>query len=277
MLGAAGFVGSHVADQVEKKGVSCLRLGRSDIDLLDENASDFLQQTVSADDSLVVISAEAPVKNNQMLERNIRMIANVCSALEKVQPRHVIYVSSDAVYADSMQPLSEDSCAQPGSLHGVMHLAREVMLANAYSGPLGIIRPTLIFGATDPHNGYGPNRFRRLAAKGNDIILFGEGEEKRDHILVDDVAELIVNMLWHRSAGVLNAATGNVHSFREIADMVVALFEQPVKVQGSERVGQMPHNGYRPFDPTETFRAFPDFNYTELQKGLELTHSQKQE
>jgi hypothetical protein len=27
----------------------------------------------------------------------------------------------------------------------------------------------------DPHNGYGPNRFRRLAAAGQEIVLFGEG------------------------------------------------------------------------------------------------------
>jgi nucleoside-diphosphate-sugar epimerase len=40
----------------------------------------------------------------------------------------------------------------------------------------------------DPHNGYGPNRFRRLAAAGQEIVLFGGGEERRDHVLVDDVA-----------------------------------------------------------------------------------------
>ena len=47
---------------------------------------------------------------------------------------------------------------------------------------LAILRPTLIYGAGDPHNGYGPNRFRRLAATGKPIILFGEGEERRDHV-----------------------------------------------------------------------------------------------
>jgi nucleoside-diphosphate-sugar epimerase len=37
----------------------------------------------------------------------------------------------------------------------------------------------------DPHNGYGPNRFRRLAAGGEEIVLFGEGEERRDHVQVE--------------------------------------------------------------------------------------------
>ena len=80
-----------------------------------------------------------------------------------------------------------------------------------------MLRPTLIYGAGDPHNGYGPNRFRRQAAKGEPITLFGEGEEKRDHVAVEDVARLAVRMLMHRSTGVLNAVTGSSTSFRDIA------------------------------------------------------------
>jgi UDP-glucose 4-epimerase len=41
------------------------------------------------------------------------------------------------------------------------------------------VRSTLIYGEGDPHNGHGPNRFRRLAAAGQEIVLFGEGEERR--------------------------------------------------------------------------------------------------
>lgn len=203
-----------------------------------------------------------------MLERNIRMMRAVTDTLTKVQPAHVIYVSSDAVYADSTEPLSETSCAEPGSLHGVMHLARELMLKDTAKGPLAILRPTLIYGASDPHNGYGPNRFRRLAAAGKDIQLFGEGEEQRDHVDVRDVAELIRLIANHRSAGVLNAATGTVTSFREIADLVIDLAAADVTVKGSPRQGAMPHNGYRPFDPRATMAAFPDFKYTSLRDGL---------
>jgi nucleoside-diphosphate-sugar epimerase len=76
----------------------------------------------------------------------------------------------------------------------------------------------------------------------------------------------------HRSTGVLNGATGEVHSFREIAEMVAAQVSEPPAIQGSPRSGPMPHNGYRPFDPAATFRAFPDFRYTRLADGLALTH-----
>lgn len=268
----AGFIGNAAADALAGEGVAVQRLGRKAVDLLSDGAGDALTGLLRADDVLVVVSAEAPCKNGAMLERNIRMMNAVVSALKAQPVEHVIYVSSDAVYADSPDPLTETSCAEPGSLHGVMHLARERMLLDEAGVPVGILRPTLVYGASDPHNGYGPNRFRRLALEGRDIVLFGEGEERRDHVLVDDLGDLVRRMVLHRSTGVLNGATGEVHSFRAIAEMVVAQVAEPPAIKGSPRSGPMPHNGYRPFDPAATFRAFPDFRYTGLADGLALTH-----
>jgi nucleoside-diphosphate-sugar epimerase len=126
----------------------------------------------------------------------------------------------------------------------------------------------LLYGAADPHNGYGPNRFRRCANSGEDIVLFGEGEERRDHVTVNNAAEVIFRVLQRRSIGTLNIATGEVHSFREIAERVVALSPQKVGVKTCPRNGPMPHNGYRPFDISACRDAFPDFSYTPLDIGL---------
>ncbi|MFX4220650.1 MAG: NAD-dependent epimerase/dehydratase family protein [Thalassobaculum sp.] len=270
----AGFVGGAAADAIEAAGGRVERIGRAQVDLLGDLASDFLAEQLRADDVLVVVSAEAPCKDGAMLERNIAMMNTVVAALKQQPVAHVVYVSSDAVYKDKMEPLSESDCAEPGALHGVMHLARERMLLDESGVPVGILRPTLVYGAKDPHNGYGPNRFRRLAIDGKDITLFGEGEEKRDHVLVDDLGELIKLMVMHRSKGVLNGATGEVHSFREVAEMVVSHVPRRIMIKGSPRSGPMPHNGYRPFNPSATFHAFPDFRYTPLAEGLAKVHRQ---
>jgi nucleoside-diphosphate-sugar epimerase len=157
-----------------------------------------------------------------------------------------------------------------------MHLAREQMLLTAAGEtPLAILRPTLVYGAGDPHNGYGPNRFRRQASRGETIVLFGEGEERRDHVDVDDIAEIVSLVLAHRSAGVLNIATGTVASFRDLAEKAVALAARPVAIKGSPRNGPMPHNGYRSFDPAATFKAFPGFRYTAIDAGLARAQHQE--
>jgi nucleoside-diphosphate-sugar epimerase len=149
-----------------------------------------------------------------------------------------------------------------------MHLARELAFCAEVKAPQAHLRPTLIYGASDPHNGYGPNRFRRLAAEGKDIVLFGEGEERRDHVCIDDVAEIVVRVLKHASVGALNIATGEVHSFRDIAEQAAAISGKRSAIKGSPRSGPMPHGGYRPFDIAACRKAFPDLEYTALREGM---------
>lgn len=268
ILGSAGFVATATIRRLEALGAPVLALPRTELDLTSADASTRLADILRPDDSLLFVSAKAPVKTEAMLIENIRMGAAVCEGLKKSPASHVVYISSDAVYADSESPLTERSCAQPGSLHGVMHLTREVMLANAFSGPLCFLRPTLIYGIGDPHNGYGPNRFMRLAAAGDNIVLFGEGEERRDHVCVEDVAEIISRVLWHRSKGVLNIAVGEVVSFEEIAKQVTHLLPSATRINVSSRMGPMPHNGLRAFDVANLHAAFPDFRCMPLDEGL---------
>ena len=263
IMGAGGFVGSTIRRKLEAAGASILALTRAEVDLLQPEAGALLASVLHPKDSFVAASALAPVKSAEMLRDNIIMIAAMAEALKARPVAHVLNIGSDAVFADCDALLTEASCRAPSSLHGIMHLTREVMLAEAAcQAPFATLRPTLIYGGDDPHNGYGPNRFQRLAQKGQDIVLFGEGEERRDHVWVEDVAELAVRILLHRSSGSLNAATGTVISFRDCAEAIVELYRSASRIIGSERSAPMPHNGYRAFDPSATRRAFPDFRYT---------------
>lgn len=275
VVGAGGFVGKATVGKLTTQKLNVVGITRQDVDLLSEGAVARLVSSLRTEDTLVVIAARAPVKSDSMLIENLRMMETVCAALHSVPVGHVIYISSDAVYADAAGPLNETSCAQPVSLHGVMHLAREVMLANAWNGPLCVLRPTLIYGAADPHNGYGPNRFRRLANRGEEILLFGDGEERRDHVYIDDVAEIIARCIVHKSVGTLNIATGNVVTFREIAERIARLVPTPTSIRSIPRTGLMPHGGYRAFDVSSTTRAFPDFGYTPLELGLVLSQNRE--
>jgi nucleoside-diphosphate-sugar epimerase len=268
VLGAGGFIGGAIAHRLRSEGIEVLALGRNSCDLLAADAGNRLSAQLESDDTLVFVSANAPVKNVAMLIENIRMGEAVCMALKDRPVAHVIYISSDAVYKDSAEPISESSCAEPGSLHGVMHLTREVMLRSDFTGPLAFVRPTLVYGIDDPHNGYGPNRFRRFAAGGKDLVLFGEGEERRDHVAVADIAELVLRMILHRSTGIANAVSGEVVSFRTLAEFIAGQFPSRVAVKGSLRTGPMPHNGFRPFAPSAALTTFPGFTFTPWRKGI---------
>jgi nucleoside-diphosphate-sugar epimerase len=270
ILGRRGFVAGAVVKRLERQAVETLALGSNEVNLLTSGASDALAGRLTETDSLVVVSAIAPCKDIQALIDNLTMMRAACEAIGRVRPAHTLYISSDAVYADEANPVREGSCAAPASLHGMMHAARELMLKTAVVGaPLCILRPSLLYGAADPHNGYGPNRFRRVAAEGKAVMLFGEGEEKRDHVLIDDLAEIVDLCLAHHSVGVLNVATGTSASFREVAERVAGLFEGAPPVEGTPRQNPITH---RHFDITACRKAFPRFRYTALAEGLAKAH-----
>jgi UDP-glucose 4-epimerase len=265
VVGAGGFVGGAAAARLDRDKVPLLRLTRNEVDLLAGDAQAKLAAHLQPDDSVVFVSALAPARNSTMLVQNLNMAEAAVRALAEKPIAHLVYISSDAVYADDVNPVTERACCQPSSIHGMMHAARELMLKSAVAAPVAILRPSLLYGRLDPHNGYGPNRFRRLAAKGETITLFGEGEEQRDHVLIDDVAELVALVLGHRSRGVLNIATGVSTSFRAVAEMVAALAPGPVAIKGTPRQNPVTH---RHFDIADCLKAFPQFHFTPLSDGL---------
>ena len=265
VIGAGGFVGGAVVRRLTRDGVPAHGLTRKELDLLADGAADRLTAALDPDDSAVFVSALAPARTPALLVQNLRMAEAVGKALAARPVAHVVYISSDAVYADDANPVTERSCCQPSTLHGMMHAARELMLKTDVKAPLAVLRPSLLYGARDPHNGYGPNRFRRLAEKGEAITLFGEGEEQRDHVFIDDVAQLVALALSHRSRGVLNIATGVSTSFRDIAEKVVSLAGSRSEIRGTPRQNPITH---RHFDITDCLKAFPKFRYTPLDEGL---------
>ena len=270
IMGANGFVGRASAGRLARAGATVVPLSRTDVDLLSTGGAAALSASLTPDITLVVTSAIAPVKTTAMLLDNLRMMQSVIEAVKAAPVAHLIYISSDAVYADAPGLLTEASPAEPGSLHGVMHLAREVMLRSELPHiPMAFVRPTLIFGPGDPHNGYGPNRFMRLARAGEPLVLFGKGEEQRDHVFIGDVAEIVARCAMHRATGIVNAVTGTVTSFRMIADMAAAYATPSVQVVDTARTGSMPHNGYRAFDAGLITRLFPDLTMTTLPEGLD--------
>lgn len=271
VLGARGFLGRALVGALASHKVPALPLGSHDIDLTAPGASTKLATQLRAGDTVVVFSALTPDKGRgpETFLKNTQIATAVCTALETVPPAHLVYISSDAVYPMTVGLVSEASPAEPPDLYGAMHLCREIMFKSTVKAPVAVLRPTLVFGAEDTHNSYGPNRLRRAARKDGRIALFGEGEETRDHIYVDDVAELIVLTLVHRSAGTLNLASGRSVSYAELARKVAALFDHKIEIGGSPRQNPVTH---RHFDITALRKAFPTFVFTPLEEGLSHAH-----
>jgi UDP-glucose 4-epimerase len=272
VLGAGGVLGKALLGRLKSNNIVSLGLGSAEIDLQEASAADELRSLLNANDAVVFLSALTPDKGRDVatLMKNLRMAEAVASAVRAAQCRHVIYMSSDAVYPFGNGLVDETTPADPVDLYGLMHKAREVIMMNSVPADrLAILRCTLVCAADDTHNSYGPNRFRRQAAEDGKITLGGEGSETRDHVFADDVAELVRLVLLHRSSGVLNAVSGRSHSFAEVARLVAARFDPPAQVVFAGGSASVTHRHY---DPTALHQAFPNFHFRTLENVVAEVH-----
>jgi nucleoside-diphosphate-sugar epimerase len=267
VIGGNGFIGRAIISRLRDEGVETIPITRDDGDLSEPSSVKKIAKKIENSDVVIAAAAAAPAKNLQDFEINIKIMRNIFSVVKIAEPAHLINISSDAVYGDLPLPLNEDSPKAPFSFHGLMHLTRELTFSSL-ALPMMNLRPTLVYGPSDPHNGYGPNKFGRAAMLNEDIALFGNGDERRDHVYVEDVAELVKLATFHKSVGCLNAVTGEVWSFREIASMVIEITQSNSKIVSTQRSGPMPHNGLRTFDNSAVYEAFPNFQFVKLPDGL---------
>src|SRR5690349_777224 len=90
ILGPRGFVGGAIMHDLS--GGQLLGLGRQELDLLAENASERLSSLLRPDDALVIVSAIAPCKTYGNMLDNVRMVASVCDALTRQPVAHLVYI-----------------------------------------------------------------------------------------------------------------------------------------------------------------------------------------
>lgn len=269
LLGGSGFVGKAVAASAGRRGFEVCSLGSADIDLTSASAAEKLRALIAPSDIVVMLSVLAPSRGRDTptMLANLRMAETAVTAFDAATPAHIVYVSSEAVYGTDVARVTADTPAQPTDLYGTMHRMRELMFAERFADRLAVLRPSLIYGAGDPHNSYGPNRFRRQARKDLRIPLFGGGEETRDHVYVADVAEVILRVALRRSCGTEIVAFGQSISFKDVAASVARHFSDAVAIVPSDRKNPITHRSY---DILGLRKAFPDLILHEIERGIGL-------
>lgn len=267
IIGSGGFISTEVEKLIKKNKKKLLLLPRKKIDLLKKFQVKKLKKLIKKDDFILFIAAKAPAKNLKMFKQNINMAKNFSKQICNINFKKLIYISSDAVYSDSKFKLIENSKKKPKNLHGLMHLEREKIFKNSFDNKkILILRPTLVYGKNDPHNGYGPNKFFRESIKLKQISIFGNGEELRDHIWIGDLSKLIYKFIFSNLIGEYNLVSGKLISFHKIARIISKLHGSTIiKIK---RKGKMPHNGYRPISNSKVLNFFPKFKFSKIENVI---------
>lgn len=243
LLGGAGFIGSRLSQLLTVKGIRWIAPSSSTLNLISGECISKLQKLYNEDDCLIILATLSPYRGRdvQTFCDNMRIADNIHKSIDN-RISTIVYISSDAVYEKSEEIVRDDTHPSPSSLYGVMHRARELLFKD-FSDRLLVLRPTMVFGQDDPHGVYGPNKFLKTSRELGKIVLFGEGEERRDYIEVGDLASLIVCAIQNTLRGNFNMVSGVSHNFRSIADEIISKLPS-TKLEFSARRNEILHRQY---------------------------------
>ena len=155
------------------------------------------------------------------MEVNVGGTFNVLEAARANRIPKVIFASSGAPLGEVEPPIHEELAPHPVSPYGASKLAGEAY-CSAYNKTFGINTVALRFG-----NVYGPGsgkktsvvaKFIRQALEGKPCVIFGDGNQTRDFIYIDDLTNAIFLSLQRQIGGeTFQIATGREHSIAEVS------------------------------------------------------------
>lgn len=140
--------------------------------------------------------------------------------------QRIVYLSTIDVYAPA-DIISESTPTLPAGLYGWSKLYCENMIS-CYAGQRGITSQILrighVFGpGEEAYQKFLPVSIRRII-RGEDVELWGEGNELRSLIYIDDVIQAILAALRRpESSSPVNIVSGRALSIRSILDQLIAI------------------------------------------------------
>ena len=245
VTGGAGFIGSHLAEALVKRGERVRVLDNfatgkrenieafaGDIELVEGDLRSLEQVRRAVQGMEIVLhqgalpsvpkSVEDPVGTN---ESNITGTLNVLIASRDAGVRRVVYAASSSAYGDS-PTLPKEETMKPGPLspYAIQKYVGELYCRNfheLYGLETVALRYFNVFGPRqDPASQYAAviPKFITALAEGRPPTIYGDGEQSRDFTYVENVVQ--ANLLAARADGVagemMNFACGERYTLNEI-------------------------------------------------------------
>jgi UDP-glucuronate 4-epimerase len=272
ITGAAGFIGSHLAEYLVHLGYQVIGLDNFDdfyspaikwnnIHALKEEKNFNLKQGDIRDESLLAhifqmndinvvihMAARAGVRpsiQQPLLYQDIN-IGGTLKLLEVSRTHDVnkfIFMSSSSVYGlNNDLPFNEDDKVEsPTSPYAASKAAAELYCHTynvLYGLPVIVLRLFTVYGPRQRPE-MAISHFVRMIDSGKTISLFGNGTSKRDYTYVDDIIDGIYKSMTYMSSGFEIFNLGDSHPIG--LDYMVSLIEENLKKKAMiERLPEQP-------------------------------------
>ena len=267
ITGGAGFIGSHIAENLAKNGHEIVIVDNLDpyysVDLKKRNLDivlnsgdatfinadvtnlvrmkEIIDSTVDyvyheAAQAGVRISVEDPFKPNDV---NVRGTLSILKASLDAGVKKVINASSSSVYGKvKYLPFDEQHPTEPVSPYGVSKLAAEHycrVFYEVYGLPTTSLRYFTVYGPRMRPD-LAISIFTRKMLANEPITVFGDGEQTRDFTYIEDVAEANKRLLNNKvtDGKVLNIGGGNRISVNDLIENLRVITDSSSEVKHTD-------------------------------------------
>lgn len=253
VLGCGGFIGNHLLKSLrERKNVSITAFGRKcplqtkgitfiQGDFEDKNK---LEKALENQDIVYhLISQTVPITSWQNplieIEKNLVPTINLIELAVKAKVKKICFASSGGtVYGYKDTLLNEESPTNPTSPYGIIKRTIESFLQYAKLKDnlnYDIYRISNVYGeGQDIDKGVGfINTSIEKIINNDSVTIFGDGENIRDYIYIQDVVELILLSLEKdlNDSDIYNICSGHQVSLNYLVGLMKELFKTDFEVE----------------------------------------------
>ena len=249
VTGGAGFIGSHITEELIKHGDEVIVLDNMysgqpenvavnpmavfvDGSILDTEILGSICKKYNIEGIFhlaAVASVQKSIENPALVhDVNVTGTLNVLEAARKHGVRKVVLSASAAAYGDNpVFPKREDMLPEPLSPYAVSKIASEMYCktyAELYNIQTISLRYFNVFGPRqDPNGEYAAviPKFTEKICAGESPTVFGDGKQTRDFVYVKDVARANILAMDSDISGLFNIGTGIQTSLNNLAKMII--------------------------------------------------------
>lgn len=247
VTGGAGFIGSRLVLRLAQLGWSVkviddLSSGygenldhmHGDVKLVLGSVTEWTSELDAAvKDASVVFHLAASVGNKRSIDEPMRdsqvNVLGTIAALEAARRHGVanfVYSSSAGIYGQLVQlPIDEHHPIEPDSPYGASKLAGEKMglsYSRLYDMTVVALRYFNVYGPGQRYDAYGnvvPIWGRKLLRDAR-LPIFGDGNQTRDFVFVDDVVAANIAAATSNQSGAFNIGSGQATRLSDLAELM---------------------------------------------------------